>query len=112
MLHISVIVHPSSHKHQVPPIPYNYEENMEVAIMKWDVRTVSLTIDIRRDPKGEKWLLQRAVMHEELNGRYDIDIKIINPNGEIVAIVHQVIVSVPRARPAKKGKERIGMPSL
>jgi hypothetical protein len=76
------------------------------------MRTVSMSIDIRRDPKGEKWLLQRAVMHEELNGRYDVDIKVLNPNGEIVAIVHQVNISIARAKAVKGKKERTVTPSL
>lgn len=95
---------------KVPPMPYNYEENLQAAIMNWDVRTVSIAIDIRRNPKGEKWLLQRAVMNEELNGRFDVDIKVINPDGEIVAIVHQVNISVPRVKTQRT--ERTGTPSL
>jgi hypothetical protein len=98
---------------EVPPLPWNYEDSIEAAIRNWDIRTMSISIDIRRDPEGEEWLLQRAVMHEARNGRSDNDIKIINPRGEIVAIVHQLNISIPSSKRIKKrGTGFVPRPSL
>jgi acyl-CoA thioesterase len=73
----------------------NYHENSLNFFETYAVRTVSLTIDIRRDPKGEEWLLQRAVTYKSMNGRFDIDIKIVDEKGELVASVYQVNLCVP-----------------
>lgn len=90
---------------QCAPIPWNYAGTVEAGIKSWDIRTMSIAIDIRRDPKGEKWLLMRSVMHEARNGRSDNDIKIINGNGELVAIVHQVNIAIPTSKRSKKGRK-------
>lgn len=66
---------------------------------------MSISIDIRRDPIGEKWLLMRSVMHEARNGRSDNDIKVINERGEIVAIVHQVNIAIPTSNRSKKERK-------
>ena len=66
---------------------------------------MSIAIDIRRDPKGEKWLLMRSVMHEARNGRSDNDMKIINQKGEMVAIVHQGNIAIPISKRSKKERK-------
>jgi acyl-CoA thioesterase len=74
---------------------------------------MSIAIDIRRDPKGEKWLLMRSVMYEARNGRSDNDIKITNQKGKIVVIVHQVNIAIPTSKRSKKErKEVVPMSSL
>jgi len=92
---------------------WNYAGSIEAGIKAWDVRTMSIAIDIRRDPMGAKWLLMRSVMHEARNGRSDNDIKVINEKGEIVAIVHQVNITIPTSkRSRKERKYDVPKPSL
>ena len=47
---------------QIPDIPLNYEKSELKGVMKWAFPTICLSLDIKRDPKGEEWLLQRTVM--------------------------------------------------
>jgi hypothetical protein len=96
--------HYSINSRQCAPIPWNYESRVEAGIKNWDIRTRSIATDIRRDPKGEKWLLMRSVMHEARNGRSDNDMK-INQKGEMVAIVHQVNIAIPISKRSKKERK-------
>ncbi len=66
---------------------------------------MSIAIDIRRDPRGEKWLMLRSVMNEARNGRSDNDIKVVNEKGEIVAIVHQLNIAIPTSKRSKNGRK-------
>ena len=52
---------------------------------KWAFVTICLSLDIRRDPKGEEWLLQRTTMNECKDGRYDQEVKLYAESGELVA---------------------------
>jgi acyl-CoA thioesterase len=56
-----------------------------MGIAKWAFVTICLTLDIRRDPKGEEWLLQRTVMNECKDGRFDQEVKFYSESGELVA---------------------------
>lgn len=58
--------------------------------------SVCLSLDIKRDPTGEEWLLQRTVMLGFANGRYELDIKIIDVKGRIVATSKHIGLVVPR----------------
>jgi acyl-CoA thioesterase len=70
---------------QVPDIPLNYEKSGLMGIAKWAFATICLSLDIRRDPKGQEWLLQRTVMNECKDGRFDMEVKLYTEGGELVA---------------------------
>jgi acyl-CoA thioesterase len=56
-----------------------------MAMNKWAFVTICLSLDIRRDPKGEEWLLQRTTMNECKDGRFDQEVKLYAESGELVA---------------------------
>lgn len=82
----------------VPAIPQNYgfERDVRGFFARFASRTVSLNIDVRRDPRGRQWLFQRAVMNQARNGRFDTEVKIVDEEGELVASVQQANMLVPR----------------
>ncbi|KFZ17909.1 hypothetical protein V501_01484 [Pseudogymnoascus sp. VKM F-4519 (FW-2642)] len=59
------------------PLNYGYDKDMMGFLKTYGQSTISLTMEIRKDPKGAQWLLQRAVMNAAKNGRFDLDVKII-----------------------------------
>jgi hypothetical protein len=83
---------------QIPAMPINYDgydTDMNGFIKTYGHSTISFTMEIRKDPKGAQWLLQRAVMDAAKNGRFDLDVKIIDEDGELVASVYQVNKLIP-----------------
>jgi acyl-CoA thioesterase len=48
--------------------------------------TISMTTGIRRDPKGAEWLFVRIQSQKVENGRYSVDITILDEEGELVAV--------------------------
>lgn len=87
-----------SEDQQVSILPYHYEKDVRKALLEFVPRTRSLNVDIRRDPKGEGWLLQRATMHEARNGRFDMVVNVYSSSGVLLAIASQVTVLVPSER--------------
>ncbi|KFY85049.1 hypothetical protein V500_08751 [Pseudogymnoascus sp. VKM F-4518 (FW-2643)] len=67
------------------PLNYGYDKDMMGFLKTYGQSTISLTMEIRKDPKGAQWLLQRAVMNAAKNGRFDLDVKIIDEDGDLVA---------------------------
>lgn len=64
--------------------------------MKWAFPTVCLSVDIREDPRGEEWLLQRTVMNDCHNGKYQLDVQIINERGKLVATSQHACLIIAR----------------
>ncbi|KAH8800653.1 thioesterase-like superfamily-domain-containing protein [Xylogone sp. PMI_703] len=94
----------------IPPIPLNYEKSGTKGIMKWAFPTICLSLDIWNDPTGEEWLLQRVIMNECKDGRFDMEVKIINEKGRLVATGQHTSLMVSRtsqklARDGKKGAQ-------
>jgi acyl-CoA thioesterase len=87
---------------QIPAMAlnYGYDKDMMGFLKTYGQSTISLTMEIRKDPKGAQWLLQRAVMNAAKNGRFDLDIKIIDEDGDLVASVCQVNKLIPLRRAA------------
>ena len=82
---------------QIPPLPLHYEKNALAGIMKWAFPTVCLSLDIKRDPEGEEWLLQRTVMTYCDNGRFELDVKLLDEQGRLVATSKHSCLILPRA---------------
>lgn len=85
---------------QIPamPINYGYDTDVKGFLKTYGHSTISLTMEIKKDPKGAQWLLQRAIMNAAKNGRFDLDVKIIDEDGELVASVCQVNKLIPLKR--------------
>ncbi|KAE8448821.1 hypothetical protein EG329_008823 [Mollisiaceae sp. DMI_Dod_QoI] len=89
---------------QMVSIPWDYEKAGLYGIVKWAFPTICLNIAIRRDPKGEEFLLQRVVMNECLHGRFDMEVKIIDTKGWLVATSTQSCLMLPKGQRQKSGK--------
>jgi acyl-CoA thioesterase len=55
-------------------------------LMAFVYPTISMTTGIRRDPKGAEWLFVRIQSQKVENGRYSVDITILDEEGELVAV--------------------------
>jgi acyl-CoA thioesterase len=55
-------------------------------LMAFVYPTISMTTEIRRDPKGAEWLFVRIQSQKVENGRYSVDITILDEEGELVAV--------------------------
>lgn len=80
---------------KVQSIPLNFEKEPMEAVFKWAFATVCFSLDIKRDPEGEEWLLQRTVLTECANGRAEYDVKLIDAEGRLVATSKQVCMIIP-----------------
>ena len=52
--------------------------------------TLSMATEIKKDPKGAKWLFMRIETHEIRNGRFDTNVVILDEKGELVALSNHV----------------------
>lgn len=102
MTYLLVPFKSSTEVYQVPSLPLNYERGGVMGELKWVFPTICLNIDIRRDPKGEEFLLQRVVMNECSNGRFDMEVKLIDVKGRLVATSTHSNLMLPRREFAPK----------
>ncbi|RFU34724.1 hypothetical protein B7463_g1663, partial [Scytalidium lignicola] len=86
----------------LPPMVLNYEKRGLQAVMKWATPTMCLNIDFKSECKGGEWLLQRTVMNECSNGRFDMDVKIINESGRLIATATHTTLIIPQPGRATK----------
>ncbi|CZR52539.1 uncharacterized protein PAC_02416 [Phialocephala subalpina] len=100
LLHLGVLVD------NVPSLPLNYEKGGLKGEFKWVFPTICLNIDIRRDPAGEEFLLQRVVMNECANGRFDMEVKIIDSKGRLVATSTHANLMLARGGGQRQKKEK------
>ncbi|KAE9366745.1 hypothetical protein N431DRAFT_548499 [Stipitochalara longipes BDJ] len=56
--------------------------------------TMSMTTEIKKVPKGAKWLYMRARVNVIKNGRFDMEVHIVDEGGELVAICKHAAVVV------------------
>lgn len=68
---------------------------MKHGMEKWSFPTVCLSIDVCSDPTGEEWLLQRSTCNRIENGRFDLEVKILDQCGHLVAISKHICMVVP-----------------
>jgi len=47
---------------------------------------MSMTTEIKKVPKGAKWLYMRARANVIKDGRYDLEVHILDQSGELVAL--------------------------
>ena len=70
------------------------------------ISTMSHMIEYKKPvPRDLEWVLIRTNTHVCRNGRYDIDVFMLDPQGEIIAICRQVVQAreyKQRAKPKEK----------
>jgi archaeosine-15-forming tRNA-guanine transglycosylase len=52
--------------------------------------TLCMSSEIKKDPKGTKWLFMKITAHEIKNGRFDTDVYVVDEEGELVALSKHV----------------------
>lgn len=57
--------------------------------------TLSLSLEIKKDPKDSKWLFMKIRTHKILNGRFDQEVQVIDEEGDLVALSKHVSRAVP-----------------
>ncbi|KAF4630465.1 hypothetical protein G7Y89_g7679 [Cudoniella acicularis] len=48
--------------------------------------TISMSMEVKKDPKGAEWLFTRTVFRPASNGRIGIDVTVMDEGGDIVAV--------------------------
>jgi acyl-CoA thioesterase len=65
-----------------------------------------MTTEIKKVPKGAKWLYLRARTNLVKNGRYDLEIHLVDESGELVALSKQTAVIVEGPLTGKQDEVR------
>ena len=58
--------------------------------------TVSMATEIKKDPKGAKWLFMRMRAHRILNGRFDTEVQVVDEEGDLVVLGKHVSIVMDR----------------
>jgi acyl-CoA thioesterase len=79
---------------QVAVIPLNYQPEGMKSLTKFNVPSVSLTFDFVKDPASQtEWILNRATMNRLQNGRFDMDLLMVDEEGRLIAAIkHQSLM--------------------
>jgi len=89
------------------PVAYNFPE-IEVET-NW-MATLSITTDVRKAPpegkKGWEWLFMRAVVGTCVNGRYSMDVTLVDEEGDVVAIGRRAELVLADERRRGKGERK------
>jgi acyl-coenzyme A thioesterase PaaI-like protein/HAMP domain-containing protein len=66
--------------------------------------TISMSMEIKRDPKCAEWLFVRIKTDGLLHGRYTSDVTVLNGGGELVAVarIMRLVVEVSREKTGAK----------
>ena len=85
-----------------------------IEVGKYWMATLSLTVDVKKGPlegkKGWGWLFLRARVERCYDGRYTMDITLLDEEGDVVAVGRraELVLEEERRRPEEKpGKARI-----
>jgi hypothetical protein len=65
-----------------------HKQRTDLATAK--IPTLCLSIDIKKDPKGAKWLFRRIESLKVANGRFDTVVHIVDESGDLVAFSKHV----------------------
>jgi acyl-CoA thioesterase len=96
---------------QVAAIPLNYQPEGMKSLIKFNVPSVSLTFDFVQDPAGQKeWILNRGTMNRLQNGRFDMDLLMIDEEGKLIAAIKHQSLMFERKRHLgrQRGKKKDG----
>ncbi|KFA45805.1 hypothetical protein S40293_09721 [Stachybotrys chartarum IBT 40293] len=78
----------------IPDIPYNHLKG-GLANSKYWLPSLSLNLHFRSNVKGKEWLLTRTDMRKLHNGRYDLNIQVLDEEGNIVATCVRTSAMIP-----------------
>jgi hypothetical protein len=68
--------------------------------------TISMSMEIKRDPKCAEWLFVRIKTDGLLNGHYASDVTVLNGDGELVAVARIMGLVVEMSRAEKSGAKK------
>ncbi|XEV01247.1 hypothetical protein FSHL1_006534 [Fusarium sambucinum] len=91
----------------VPPIFLNYTETGMKSATSWGIPTTALNIMFRSELSPQEWLLTRTTMNRVHGGRFDMNIEILNEEGEIVASCVQLCSTMPIGKPNSRAGGKI-----
>jgi hypothetical protein len=79
------------------PTTYPPDPNEAMKIMAFVYPTISMTTEIRRDRKGAEWLFVKIQSQKVENGRYSVDITILDEERDLVALSRNMglMIAVP-----------------
>ncbi|KAE8412757.1 thioesterase-like superfamily-domain-containing protein [Aspergillus pseudocaelatus] len=86
----------------VPALPMNYDPQGLKATETWAFPTVSLSLDIREDPTGKEWVLVRSRMRSLRNGRFDMEMQMLDESNNLLANCRHSCIMLAR----RSGQER------
>ncbi|KAM0285771.1 hypothetical protein ACHAQH_001232 [Verticillium albo-atrum] len=75
----------------------------------WWYPTLSMNLDIKRGlpEEGVEWLFMRTMAREIRNGRFDLEVTILDEQGNLVALASHVNLILSMARNMKKRTEKL-----
>lgn len=91
---------------QFLPGPVNYDPDM-ADLQKYLFPTLSLSLEIKKDPNNAEWLLMDIETCKIQNGRWDTHVRILDESGDLVALSKSVSTMTAIDR-IKTGKAKIG----
>lgn len=74
---------------------------------KYVFPTLCMSIEIKKNPNNAEWLFLEIVCHSIHNGRFDTDVRVLDENGDLVALSKHVSVMSDMTR-TKTSKMTIG----
>ncbi|KUL84862.1 hypothetical protein ZTR_08250 [Talaromyces verruculosus] len=83
------------------PAPLNFDPTM-ADLSKYVFPTMCMSVEIKKDPKDAEWLFQEIVCHKIQNGRYDTDVRVLDENGDLVALSKHVSIMAEMKRTKAK----------
>ncbi|RFU29755.1 hypothetical protein B7463_g6565, partial [Scytalidium lignicola] len=93
--------------------PTNFYDHME-DLKQYYYPTLSMSVEIKKDPARAKWLFMKITSNQIKNGRFDQEVQVVNENGDLIALSKHVCISVgfKGARPKIARKDLDAKPSL
>ncbi|KAH8693566.1 thioesterase-like superfamily-domain-containing protein [Talaromyces proteolyticus] len=84
------------------PAPLNFDPTMADA-SKYLFPTLCMSVEVKKDPGNAEWLFLEVITHKIHNGRFDSDVRVLDENGDLVALSKHVsaIADVKRTKTTK-----------
>ena len=76
--------------YQFSGAPGNYTKNNADFLYGIAYPTLSMTTEIKKDPKGAKWIFQKLRTYQIKNGRFDTEVQLFDEEGDLVALSKHV----------------------
>lgn len=63
-----------------------------------------MMVEIKKDPKGAKWLFARTKLSQATRGRFNVDVTVMDEGGEVVAISRLMSLNLEKPEVPPMGK--------